>query len=74
MKGGYSFAAREQSPGEIWHPGYFDHRIRDADDFHTQLKYIENNPRRKSYVDYPFTHLSYLNQLDDLPPHLTQAS
>ncbi|HEV2647006.1 MAG TPA: transposase [Acidobacteriaceae bacterium] len=70
IKGGYSFAAREQSPGEIWHSGYFEHHVRDAEDYAAQLKYIENNPHRKNYIDYPHVHLAYPNQLDELPPHL----
>ena len=47
IKGGYSFAARQQSRGEIWHSGYHEHRIRDIDDFNNQLAYIQNNPAPK---------------------------
>jgi len=49
IKGGYSFAVRQQSPGEIWHSGYHEHRIRDADDFKAQKQYIANNPSRKKF-------------------------
>jgi putative transposase len=49
IKGGYSFAARQQSRGEIWHSGYHEHRTRDIDDFKNQLAYIQNNPARKRY-------------------------
>ena len=31
IKGGYSFATREQSPGEIWHSGYHEHRVREVE-------------------------------------------
>src|SRR5258705_12332913 len=51
IKGGYSFAARQQCAGEIWHSGYHEHRIRGADDYNTQLVYIGNNPARKQYED-----------------------
>ena len=37
IKGGYSFAARRQSPGEVWHSGYHEHRIRNDGDFKNQL-------------------------------------
>ena len=37
IKGGYSFAARQQCAGDIWHSGYHEHRIRDADDYNAQL-------------------------------------
>jgi putative transposase len=69
IKGGYSFAAREQSPGEIWHSGYHEHRIRDDDDFNAQKQYIANNPDRKRMFAYPHvhTHPSYLLRLDSSP-------
>ena len=70
IKGGYSFAARQQSRGEIWHSGYHEHRIRDADDYITQLAYIGNNPARKHYEDYPHIHTGYLDRIDPIPSHL----
>jgi hypothetical protein len=70
FKGGYSFAVRQQSTGEIWHSGYHEHRIRDLADYLAQLKYIEQNPVRKNYVDYPYTHLNYAGKLDPVPSHL----
>jgi putative transposase len=70
IKGGYSFAARQQSPGEIWHSGYHEHRIRDADDFKKQLVYIGDNPARKHYEDYPHVYTKYLDRLDAIPNHL----
>jgi hypothetical protein len=47
IKGGYSFAARKQSPGEIWHSGHHEHRVRDLIDYDLidydqQLLYIAN--------------------------------
>jgi putative transposase len=70
IKGGYSFAARKQSTGEIWHSGYHEHRIRDTDDFNSQLLYVGNNPTRKQYEDYPHVHTKYLDRLDPFPNHL----
>jgi putative transposase len=70
IKGGYSFAARQQSPGEIWHSGYHEHRIRDSDDFNNQLLYIGNNPTRKEYEDYPHVHTKYFDRLDPIPNYL----
>jgi putative transposase len=69
IKGGYSFAVREQSSGEIWHSGYHEHRIRDIEDFHNQRLYIAGNPARKSYEKYPHIHTSYSDRLDPDPPH-----
>jgi putative transposase len=56
IKGGYSHAAREQSPGEIWHSGYHEHRIRDEADYAAQLDYIAQNPLRKHLTDHPHVH------------------
>jgi len=70
IKGGYSFAARQQSAGEIWHSGHHEHRIRDIDDFKNQLIYIGNNPARKQYEDYPYVHTRFLGSIDPIPNHL----
>ncbi len=69
IKGGYSFAARQQSPGEIWHTGYHDHRIRDLDDYTNQLAYIAHNPLRKQYENYAHVHTneSHRQRLDPAP-------
>jgi putative transposase len=74
IKGGYSFAARQQSPGEIWHSGYHEHRIRDADDFNNQLRYIANNLARKQYEGYPHIHTCYLDRLNPIPDSLLASS
>ena len=42
-----------QFPGEVWHSGYHEHRIRDFNDFEAQKHYIAQNPTRKNYTDYP---------------------
>ena len=64
IKGGYSFAVRNQFPGEVWHAGYHEHRIRDEDDFEAQKQYIANNPIRKNSLDYPHVHTCYASRLD----------
>ena len=72
IKGGYSFAARNQSHGEIWHSGYHEHRIRDASDFRSQLLYIANNPSRKNFADYPHVHTRFAESLAPIPPQLLE--
>jgi len=73
IKGGYSFAVREQSPGEIWHSGYHEHRIRDGEDFKAQKQYIANNPERKHLADYPHVHTNsdYVSQIE--PSHYEEV-
>ena len=70
VKGGLSHAIRDQFHGELWHPGHYEHRIRDAEDFHNQKTYIAQNPERRHLVDHPYVHTKWPNQIDPLPPHL----
>lgn len=46
IKGGFSFRAKRELDwkGEIWQPGFTDHRIRDEEDWQKHLAYIQNNP------------------------------
>jgi hypothetical protein len=46
IKGGFSFRAKKelQCHGEIWQPGFTDHRIRDEEDWKRHLEYIRSNP------------------------------
>jgi len=67
IKGGFSFAVRALFPGEVWHPGYHEHRVRDAADFEAQKLYIANNPTRKNYPDYPHAHTCYVDLIDATP-------
>jgi putative transposase len=73
IKGGFSFAIRDQFPGEIWHTGHHEHRIRDQADFEAQKQYIAHNPVRKNYEDYPHVHTSHAAPLDP-PSHLIEQT
>ncbi len=46
IKGGFSFRAKREFDwaGEIWQPGFTDHRIRNEEDWQRHLKYIRKNP------------------------------
>ena len=70
IKGGYSHAMRKQFAGEIWQPGYHEHRVRDASDFRNQIAYIEENPNRRHLQDHPYIHTRFPDQLDNMPAHL----
>ncbi|HMS10606.1 MAG TPA: AMP-binding protein, partial [Pyrinomonadaceae bacterium] len=37
--------------GTVWQPDYFDRYIRDEDDYHRKIDYIENNPVAANLVD-----------------------
>ncbi len=46
VKGGFSFRAKRELEwnGELWQPGFTDHRIRDEEDWDRHLEYIRQNP------------------------------
>jgi putative transposase len=53
LKGGFSFRAKRELEwkGEIWQPGFTDHRIRDEEDWSRHLHYIRNNPMEAKLVE-----------------------
>ena len=53
IKGGFSFRAKRELEwkGEIWQPGFTDHRIRNEEDWLKHLAYIQNNPVDAHLVD-----------------------
>ena len=67
IKGGFSHEVRKQFGGEIWQTGFHEHRIRDREDFRSQLGYIAANPGKRGLVDYPFVHTRYLDRIDAIP-------
>jgi putative transposase len=60
LKGGFSFQAKRELDwrGEIWQPGFTDHRIRDEEDWTHHIEYIHQNPVRARLVEdlalYPY--------------------
>ena len=75
IKGGFSFVARKDQPGEIWQDGYYAHRVTDGHDLACQLLYIVNNPTRKKYTNYAHIHTTddYASRLDAPPTWPTPA-
>jgi len=69
IKGGFSFAARKDFPGEIWQEGYHAHRVVDEDDLRNQTFYILNNPAKKRLDSYPWVSSSvqYVHRMDRPP-------
>jgi putative transposase len=53
IKGGFSFRAKRELGwnGEVWQPGFTDHRIRDSEDWERHLKYIRLNPLEARFVE-----------------------
>lgn len=70
IKGSFSHAVRELYKGEVWHPGHYEHRIRDIEDFENQKHYIALNPHRRHLESHPYVHTHHADQIDPMPPHL----
>jgi putative transposase len=67
IKGGFSHEVRKQFAGEVWQPGFHEHRVRDEEDFRRQLGYIAANPEKRRLVDWAFVHTRFLDRLDPMP-------
>lgn len=55
IKGGFSYRAKKDlgSNAEVWHRGFSDHRIRDAEDYDRHVHYIRLNPVKKHLCGVP---------------------
>jgi putative transposase len=62
FKGGFSYRAKRELlwTGEIWQPGFTDHRIRDEEDWRNHIEYIRQNPVRAHLTDDPALY-QYIN-------------
>jgi len=70
LKGSFSHAVREHYKGEVWHPGHYEHRIRDAEDFQNQKAYIAQNPTRRNLQNHSYVHTNWPEHIDPMPLHL----
>jgi len=75
LKGGFSFRAKRELGfvGEIWQPGYNEHRVKDARDYEEHVRYIRENPVRarlcESLVGYAYSSASGKYKIDPAPAH-----
>jgi putative transposase len=70
IKGGFSHEMRKQFAGEVWQPGFHEHRIRDGEDFLRQLGYIAANPGKRGLSDHAFVHTRFWDRVDAMPSRL----
>jgi putative transposase len=76
IKGGFSRRAKIelQTNLEIWHRGFSDHRIRDANDYEVHINYIHLNPVKRHLCDapaaYPYSSAFPGWKLDPVPQGL----
>lgn len=64
IKGGFSHRVREQFRGEVWQPGFHEHRIRSREDFENQIAYIAANPERRGLIDHRYVHTNFPDRMD----------
>jgi NAD+ synthetase len=67
-----SFTAKEANKvlgrsGPFWQDEYYDHLIRDEEDFHHALQYVIDNPERAGLHDWPWIGLQKTPQGQDAP-------
>jgi putative transposase len=74
IKGGFSHQVRVQFRGEVWQPGFHEHRIRDDVDFDNQRSYIAANPERRGLLSHHFVHTNFLEKLDPMPAFLCASA
>ena len=76
VKGGFSHALRESGPKRtaVWQPSYYEHRVRDTDEYCRMRSYIHANPVRRGLVttakDYPYSSAQSTFHLDEVPERL----
>ena len=70
IKGGFSFAIRQEFKGEVWLRSFHEHRVRNLEDFMNQRNYIAMNPSRKNWESYEYVHTRQLSRLDEVPEYL----
>ena len=78
VKGGFSFRARKELgiAGEIWQTSFYDHRVRDTDEYSRFRHYIHMNPVRRGLAPSPeeFPYSSANLKLDEAPQWLKPAA
>jgi putative transposase len=76
VKGGFSHALREAGLKSIavWQPNYYEHRVRDIDEYGRMRSYIHDNPVRRGLAEtalaYPYSSAATSVSLDEVPDRL----
>ena len=76
VKGGFSHALGQTGTKlkAVWQPSYYEHRVRDADEYARMRDYIQQNPVRRRLADgatgYPYSSANTQRRLDEVPERL----
>jgi putative transposase len=67
IKEGFSAKVCMRIPGDVWQPGFQEHRVREENDFRIQIEKIAALPEQRNLRDHPFVHTRYLDRMDAMP-------
>jgi putative transposase len=76
IKGGFSHAVGQAGLKlkVVWQPSYYEHRVRDGEEYTRMRSYIHQNPVRRGLAetatDYPYSSASTSCHLDEVPERL----
>ncbi len=76
IKGGFSFRARKELGigGKIWQTSFYDHRVRDAEEYQRARNYIRQNPVKAELVKaaegFLYSSANPALELDEVPQRL----
>ena len=76
VKGGFSHAVGQAGLKlkAVWQPSYYEHRVRDEDEYERMRNYIHQNPVRRGLsdraIDYPYSSARISWHLDEVPERL----
>lgn len=80
IKGGFSFRVKKELGyvGEIWEKSFYDHRVRDGQEFQRFRAYIHQNPVKRGLIasasGFPYSSANPRYQLDEVPQRLKPFS
>jgi putative transposase len=72
LKGGFSHALHQTGGARtVWQPGYYEHRVRDGEEYQRIRNYVRQNPVRRGLVekalDYSYSSCGCECRLDEVP-------
>lgn len=76
VKGGFSYAVGKEGLKlkAVWQPSYYEHRVRDEDEYERMRNYIHHNPVRRGLAEratkYAYSSACTSWRLDEVPDRL----
>jgi putative transposase len=77
IKGGFSYRAKRELgfSGEVWEHSFYDHRVRDMQEYQRIRQYIHQNPVKRGLVQvaeiYPYSSACGAVPMDEVPQRLS---